>query len=102
MQDVTLNLPENKDANTWQTAKIRVYLPLGLNQFTVEGFGAQGVLIDSLDINSADDSSVTRYEGRSLLNTFNGSANVSNNNNASNQKIVGNVGQRREQLVPVQ
>ena len=92
VQDVTLNLPETKDANTWQTAKIRVYLPLGLNQFTVEGFGAQGVLIDSLGINSADDSSVTRYEAEASSNTFNGSANVSNNNNASNQKIVGNVG----------
>ncbi|MFQ7379868.1 MAG: hypothetical protein ACLRMR_09010, partial [Bifidobacterium pseudocatenulatum] len=50
------------------------------------------MLIDSVSTASADDSSVTRYEAEASSNTFNGSANVSNNNNASNQKIVGNVG----------
>ena len=34
-QELTLQLPETKDANTWQTAKVRIYMPLGLNQITV-------------------------------------------------------------------
>lgn len=38
-QELTLQLPETKDANTWQTAKVRIYMPLGLNQITVEGYG---------------------------------------------------------------
>ena len=91
-QELTLQLPETKDANTWQTAKVRVYMPLGLNQITVEGYGTQGVLIDSLSTATADDSSVTRYEAEDSSNTFNGSAKASTNNNASNSRIVGNVG----------
>ena len=91
-QELTLQLPETKDTNTWQTAKVRVYMPLGLNQITVEGYGAQGVLIDSVSTASADDSSVTRYEAEDSSNTFNGSAKVSADNNASNSRIVGNVG----------
>ena len=91
-QELTLQLPETKDANTWQTAKVRVYMPLGLNQITVEGYGTQGVLIDSLSTSTADDSSVTRYEAEDSSNTFNGSAKVSTDNNASNSRIVGNVG----------
>ncbi len=91
-QELTLQLPETKDTNTWQTAKVRVYMPLGLNQITVEGYGTQGVLIDSVSTASADDSSVTRYEAEDSSNTFNGSAKVSADNNASNSRIVGNVG----------
>ena len=91
-QELTLQLPETKDANTWQTAKVRVYMPLGLNQVTVEGYGTQGVLIDSLSTSSVDDSLVTRYEAKDSSNTFNGSAKVSTDNNASNSRIVGNVG----------
>ena len=91
-QELTLQLPETKDANTWQTAKIRVYMPLGLNQVTVEGYGTQGALIDSLSTSSVDDSLVTRYEAEDSSNTFNGSAKVSTDNNASNSRIVGNVG----------
>lgn len=91
-QELTLQLPETKDANTWQTAKVRIYMPLGLNQITVEGYGTQGMLIDSVSTASADDSSVTRYEAEDSSNTFNGSANASTDNNASNGRIVGNVG----------
>lgn len=91
-QELTLQLPETKDANTWQTAKVRIYMPLGLNQITVEGYGAQGMLIDSVSTASADDSSVTRYEAEDSSNTFNGSAKASADNNASNSRIVGNVG----------
>lgn len=91
-QELTLQLLETKDTNTWQTAKVRVYMPLGLNQITVEGYGTQGVLIDSVSTASADDSSVTRYEAEDSSNTFNGSAKVSADNNASNSRIVGNVG----------
>ena len=91
-QELTLQLPETKDANTWQTAKIRIYMPLGLNQITVEGYGTQGMLIDSVSTASADDSSVTRYEAEDSSNTFNGSAKASADNNASNSRIVGNVG----------
>lgn len=91
-QELTLQLPETKDANTWQTAKVRIYMPLGLNQITVEGYGTQGMLIDSVSTASADDSSVTRYEAEDSSNTFNGSAKASADNNASNSRIVGNVG----------
>ena len=91
-QELTLQLPETKDANTWQTAKVRIYMPLGLNQITVEGYGTQGMLIDSVSTASADDSSVTRYEAEDSSNTFNGSATASTDNNASNGRIVGNVG----------
>lgn len=91
-QELTLQLPETKDANTWQTAKVRIYMPLGLNQITVEGYGTQGMLIDSVSTASADDSSVTRYEAEDSSNTFNGSAKASTDNNASNGRIVGNVG----------
>lgn len=91
-QELTLQLPETKDANTWQTAKVRIYMPLGLNQITVEGYGTQGMLIDSVSTASADDSSVTRYEAEDSSNTFNGSAKASTDNNASNSCIVGNVG----------
>lgn len=91
-QELTLQLPETKDANTWQTAKVRIYMPLGLNQITVEGYGTQGMLIDSVSTASADDSSVTRYEAEDSSNTFNGSAKASADNNASNGRIVGNVG----------
>ena len=91
-QELTLQLPETKDANTWQTAKVRIYMPLGLNQITVEGYGTQGMLIDSVSTASADDSSVTRYEAEDSSNTFNGSAKASTDNNASNSLIVGNVG----------
>lgn len=91
-QELTLQLPETKDANTWQTAKVRIYMPLGLNQITVEGYGTQGMLIDSVSTASADDSSVTRYEAEDSSNTFNGSAEASTDNNASNSRIVGNVG----------
>lgn len=76
-QELTLQLPETKDANTWQTAKVRIYMPLGLNQITVEGYGTQGMLIDSVSTASADDSSVTRYEAEDSSNTFNGSAKAS-------------------------
>ena len=91
-QELTLQLPETKDANTWQTAKVRIYMPLGLNQITVEGYGTQGMLIDSVSTASADDSSVTRYEAEDSSNTFNGSAKASTDNSASNGRIVGNVG----------
>lgn len=92
-QELTLELPETKDANTWQTAKVRVYMPLGLNQIKVEGYGTQGVLIDSLSTSSADDSSVTRYEAENKTNnTLNGSSRVSADSKASNGNIVGNVG----------
>ena len=92
-QELTLELPETKDANTWQTAKVRVYMPLGLNQIKVEGYGTQGVLIDSLSTSSADDSSVTRYEAEDKTNnTLNGSSRVSADSKASNGNIVGNVG----------
>ena len=91
-QELTLQLPETKDANTWQTAKVRIYMPLGLNQITVEGYGTQGMLIDSVSTASADDSSVTRYEAEDSSNTFNGSAKASTDNKASNGRIVGNVG----------
>lgn len=91
-QELTLQLPETKDANTWQTAKVRIYMPLGLNQITVEGYGTQGMLIDSVSTASADDSSVTRYEAEDSSNTFNGSAKASTDNNASNGRIVCNVG----------
>lgn len=91
-QELTLQLPETKDANAWQTAKVRIYMPLGLNQITVEGYGTQGMLIDSVSTASADDSSVTRYEAEDSSNTFNGSAKASADNNASNSRIVGNVG----------
>lgn len=91
-QELTLQLPETKDANTWQTAKVRIYMPLGLNQITVEGYGTQGMLIDSVSTASADDSSVTRYEAEDSSNTFNGSAKASADNNASSSRIVGNVG----------
>ena len=91
-QELTLQLPETKDANTWQTAKVRIYMSLGLNQITVEGYGTQGMLIDSVSTASADDSSVTRYEAEDSSNTFNGSAKASADNNASNSRIVGNVG----------
>ena len=91
-QELTLQLPETKDANTWQTAKVRIYMPLGLNQITVEGYGTQGMLIDSVSTASVDDSSVTRYEAEDSSNTFNGSAKASADNNASNSRIVGNVG----------
>lgn len=91
-QELTLQLPETKDANTWQTAKVRIYMPLGLNQITVEGYGTQGMLIDSVSTASADDSSVTRYEAEDSSNTFNGSAKARADNNASNSRIVGNVG----------
>ena len=91
-QELTLQLPETKDANTWQTAKVRIYMPLGLIQITVEGYGTQGMLIDSVSTASADDSSVTRYEAEDSSNTFNGSAKASADNNASNSRIVGNVG----------
>ena len=89
---VTLDLPQTRDSNTWQTVKVRAYLPLGLSQITVEGYGEQGVLIDSLGVAGADDSDVTRYEAESYDNTFGGSAKASNNNNASGMRIVGNVG----------
>lgn len=92
VQELTLQLPETKDANTWQTAKVRIYMPLGLNQITVEGYGTQGMLIDSVSTASVDDSSVTRYEAEDSSNTFNGSAKASADNNASNSRIVGNVG----------
>lgn len=58
----------------------------------MEGYGTQGMLIDSVSTASADDSSVTRYEAEDSSNTFNGSAKASADNNASNSRIVGNVG----------
>jgi len=68
-------------------------MPLGLNQIKVEGYGTQGVLIDSLSTSSADDSSVTRYEAEDKTNnTLNGSSRVSADSKASNGNIVGNVG----------
>ena len=93
-QELTLQLPETEDANTWKTARIRVYMPLGLNQITVEGYGSQGVLIDSLASGNADDdASVTRYEAEDTANnTLNGSSRVSADSKASNGKLVGNVG----------
>ena len=88
---VTLQLPETEDASTWETATVRVYLPLGINQVTVAGYGASDVRIDSLGFTQASDEGVVRYEAENA--TLSGSANKVNLSSASNGVIVGNVGQ---------
>ena len=87
---ITLQLPQTADANTWNIATVRVYLPLGINQVTVSGYGTSGVFIDSLGFGQASDSETVRYEAEKAVRG--GSANVVDLSSASGGQIVGNVG----------
>lgn len=79
---VTMTLPQTADANTWNTAVVRVYLPVGVNQIDLvpsdNAALASGVKIDYVQP-VATDSKVDFYEAESSDNTLSGTAKVDGN-----------------------
>ena len=88
--EFTLQLPQTQDEADWRVSNLRIYLPLGINEVTIAGYGASDVRIDSLGFVPADDDAVTKYEAEGAV--LSGKAEIVDLVSASGGQIVANVG----------